>query len=39
MPPKGRRPRARTDPATQNRERGLAAIKEHPLFAPAGLPG
>ena len=34
MPPKGRRPRARTDPATENRMRGLAVIKQHPLFAP-----
>jgi predicted metal-dependent peptidase len=34
MPPKGRRPRARTDPATENRTRGLAVVKQHPLFAP-----
>jgi predicted metal-dependent peptidase len=34
MPPKGRRARARTDPATENRNRGLAVIEDHPLFAP-----
>jgi hypothetical protein len=34
MPPKGRPPRARTDPATENRQRGLAIIEQHPLFAP-----
>jgi hypothetical protein len=34
MPPKGRPPRTRTDPATENRQRGLAIIEQHPLFAP-----
>ena len=37
MPPKGQPPRrskARTDPATENRQRGLAIIEQHPLFAP-----
>jgi predicted metal-dependent peptidase len=33
----GRQPRrsgVRTDPATENRKRGLALIRQHPLFAP-----
>jgi predicted metal-dependent peptidase len=34
MPPKGRPPRVRTDPATENRNRGLTIIEQHPLFAP-----
>ena len=34
MPGKGRPPRARTDPAAENRQRGLAIIEQHPLFAP-----
>jgi predicted metal-dependent peptidase len=37
MPGKGqptRRSKARTDPATENRNRGLAIIRRHPLFAP-----
>ena len=34
MPPKGRPPRARTDPAAENRKRGLDLIRRHPLFAP-----
>ena len=29
----GRRAKARTDPATENRQRGLAVIEWHPLFA------
>jgi len=29
----GRRPKGRTDPATENRKRGLAVIEWHPLFA------
>jgi predicted metal-dependent peptidase len=29
-----RRPRARTDPATENRQRGVGLILGHPLFAP-----
>ena len=33
MPAKGRRPRVRTDPATESRRRGLAVIERHPLFA------
>src|SRR3989442_198945 len=33
MPPKGRPPRARTDPAAENRKRGLDLIRRHPLFA------
>ena len=35
MPPgRPRRPSARTDPATENRRRGLYLIRWHPLFAP-----
>ena len=34
MPPKGRPLRARTDPAVENRKRGLDLIRRHPLFAP-----
>jgi predicted metal-dependent peptidase len=34
MPGKGRQARARLDPATENRQRGLAIIEQHPLFAP-----
>ena len=34
MPPKGRPPRTRTDPAAENRKRGLDLIRRHPLFAP-----
>jgi predicted metal-dependent peptidase len=37
MPAKGRqprRPRARSDPATENRRHGLDLIRRHPLFAP-----
>jgi predicted metal-dependent peptidase len=37
MPGKGRQPRrqkTRTDPAAENRQRGLSLIGEHPLFAP-----
>ena len=34
MPAKGRRPGARTDPAAENRKRGLELIRRHPLFAP-----
>jgi predicted metal-dependent peptidase len=34
MPPgRARRPAARTDPATENRRRGLLLIRRHPLFA------
>jgi predicted metal-dependent peptidase len=29
-----RRPTVRTDPATENRKRGLEVIRRHPLFAP-----
>jgi len=36
VPAKGqpRRQKARTDPATENRRRGLAVVHQHPLFAP-----
>jgi predicted metal-dependent peptidase len=37
VPAKGqpaRRSKARTDPASENRKRGLAIIEQHPLFAP-----
>src|SRR5580658_3063373 len=37
MPAKGRqprRPRVRTDPASENRKHGLDLIRRHPLFAP-----
>jgi predicted metal-dependent peptidase len=33
-PGRRRRPSARTDPATENRRRGLYLIRWHPLFAP-----
>src|SRR5271169_6328423 len=33
MPGRSRQPRARTDLAAENRKRGLALIRWHPLFA------
>src|SRR5580700_8181883 len=34
MPRKAGRSAVRTDPASENRKRGLALIERHPLFAP-----